>query len=280
MARRHRWQRRLAVDETTACLVRAVGALYGCTAPSVPHIVEAQPDEWSAPVTARFVAARIVVLVALSALAVACGGASGQQTTADAQGGAASDSQALGQESGSGIEEQAVPADGEDAVSGEDAVIPVDDETNGDNGDTAAHQADLDAENAGTVTVVISSGPEAGSYQATGPVSCSAGVWSANHWDLQYQNDDALEGELRSVLLNSTPEHADDATTGLNTFSASVTIGPYTYPEEHVLMVVVDGPNGTTGSGTGQLSDDTVTAQATTEDGVGLTISAACSFGL
>jgi len=116
-----------------------------------------------------------------------------------------------------------------------------------------------------TATVILTGGPDAGTYTASGNPNCSDGLVGAGIWGAQFSID-AADGQLSSIQVVAPDAGVEDAH-----FSLSVTIGPLL--------------SGTTysrldGDGASQVTDNGSTAvihaTGTTDEGVAIDATVVC----
>ena len=129
-----------------------------------------------------------------------------------------------------------------------------------------------------TVVVILSGGPDAGTYNGTGDPRCTHGFIGEDAWGVQYSEASAGEGELSSVQLIAPPS----GEVVMNTrFRVTVTIGVLFEGNDYdINLGAEDDDSEASGTGSAEVTDNGSTAQirvtGTTADGVGLDVTVNC----
>lgn len=136
------------------------------------------------------------------------------------------------------------------------------------------------------VTVVLTGGPDAGSYTASGDTGCSYGLIGPQGWGVQFSRvDNVGPNDLSSVqVVSAAPgmEEDSDATFSGTKLLTTVTIGPFLEETKRDYEIEVDvDEDDSSGSGEATVTDSGTSAvihvTGTTEDGVGIDATVNCA---
>jgi hypothetical protein len=132
------------------------------------------------------------------------------------------------------------------------------------------------------VRVVITGGPNAGTYTAAGETNCSNGLIGPQGWGVQFSVATATAGQLSSVQMvvaAKGKENDPNATFGGTAFLMTVTIGPLFEGTNFEVAVKTDADE-SKGSGSADVQDNGSTAvihaTGTTPEGVGIDATVNC----
>jgi hypothetical protein len=133
-------------------------------------------------------------------------------------------------------------------------------------------------------TVVLTGGPDAGTYTGNAEPNCSQGLIGPEGWGVQYSTVDVDENGLGSVqIVSAAPgmeDHEDAFFDGVS-FLMTVTIGPSLGENSRDYEVEVSDGDDASGTGSAQIQDNgssaVIRATATTEDGVTMDVTINCA---
>lgn len=136
----------------------------------------------------------------------------------------------------------------------------------------------------GTVaTVVLTGGPDAGTYTGNAEPNCSYGLIGPEGWGVQYSTVDVPDNGLGSVqIVSAAPGRESDEGAFFDgvSFLMTVTIGPSLGENSRDYEVRVSDDDEASGTGSAQVQDNTSTAvihaTGTTEDGVTMDVTINC----
>jgi hypothetical protein len=150
---------------------------------------------------------------------------------------------------------------------------------------TAAQQssAPVGVPGSGTAVVVLSGGPDAGTYTGGDDPRCSQGIVGPGGWGTQYSSADVGDKGLGSIqIVSAAPgkENDPDAFMSGVTLLTTVTIGPSLGENSRDYEIRVSSDDQATGTGTAQIADNGSTAvihvTGTTADGVSMDVTVTC----
>jgi hypothetical protein len=131
-----------------------------------------------------------------------------------------------------------------------------------------------------TVRVVLTGGPDAGTYTTTANPNCSHGIFGKDGWGVQYSTGDMTgDKDFTSLQLVHWPGEPDPEGMFSDTkFLVTVTIGPLFEGREYEVKVMTD-PEFSQGEGSASVQEGNptvITATGTTEDGVKIDATVTC----
>ena len=135
----------------------------------------------------------------------------------------------------------------------------------------------------GVATVVLTGGPDAGTYAGNEPPNCSQGIVGPEGWGVQYSTVNVGDDGLGSVqIVSAAPgmeDHEDAFMSGV-TLLTTVTVGPSLGEGSRDYEIRVSDDDEASGTGTANVTDNGDTAvihvTGTTEDGVSMDITINC----
>jgi hypothetical protein len=134
------------------------------------------------------------------------------------------------------------------------------------------------------VRVVLTGGPNAGTYTGGAETNCSNGLIGPQGWGVQYSTTDATAGQLSSlqmVVAAAGKESDPNATFSGTAFLMTVTIGPLVGENTQFEVSINVDTSRSTGTGSATVQDNGSTAvihaTGTTPDGVGIDATVNCS---
>jgi hypothetical protein len=136
---------------------------------------------------------------------------------------------------------------------------------------------------AGTATVVLVGGPDAGTYTGNENPNCSQGIIGPGGWGTQYSTtsvDDKGLGSIQIVSAAPGKENDPDAFMSGVTLLTTVTIGPSLGENSRDYEIRVSDDDKATGTGSAQIVDHGTTAvihvTGMTGDGVSMDVTVTC----
>lgn len=131
------------------------------------------------------------------------------------------------------------------------------------------------------MTVVLSGGPDAGSYSVEDDPNCTVGIIGPEGWGLQWSNPGG-SGKLSSIQLVSAAKGREDDPNAMfsgTVMLLSVGVGPLTGGNSYEIDDKTDNSQDK-GSGSVQVQDNgdtaVIHATGTTADGVGIDVTVSC----
>jgi hypothetical protein len=136
------------------------------------------------------------------------------------------------------------------------------------------------------VVVVLTGGPDAGTYTGSDNPNCSTGLIGPNGWGVQYSIANAADNQMSSLqVIQAAPGKADDENAFFKgtEFSMTVTIGDIVAEGNRDYEIAVRTENAereSVGTGSAQIADAGATAvihaTGTTADGVAIDATVTC----